>query len=702
MVILAKIQEKLAAKAALLFFCAVLASAVFLVLLGAMADQRFAKNQEIYKAKTLVFSAASAAAGAIQNSDAGGLNRLYFNLGQQKGVSSIFITDRNAQVISKAEHLSPNSLQSDLTLVREAIQKNLLQWRLSKNQLGFAAPVHSDTGVIGAVYLSLLPSELFPGFGVFVVKNLWKGLALIGVGLPMALLVFGRLLAPIKELIIVANRAANGDLSARVDIPGRDEFSVLANSLNLMLERMKSNMDRTRWLAYGDSLTGLANKTAFTERLRILVDGNKAPGSLFLIDLDGFKRLNDAYGQEEGDLLLQKTGQRLRQVASGFMSRLNADGKVPPPVLARLSADEFAFIAPGCVSAPMAQDIAKNILDAISEPLEASGQPVRLSARIGIAMYPHDAGDSKTLLNSVNFAIDVAKENGGGNWQFFEPSMTQAAIRRITLQNEMRRALKNREFIVFYQPKINVRDGSISGCEALVRWQKAPGKILSPGAFIDVAEETGLINEIGDYVLREACRAAAKWSKNGHQCPVAVNVSALQFSRENFTQIVGAILEETGLSHELLELELTESVAMTNPERLMEQVAPLRDRGVRFAIDDFGTGHSSLAYLTRLPFDVFKIDQSFVREMTEDKHARVIVQTVLAMAESLGYRTVAEGVETREHFAFLQLHCCDYVQGYYFSRPVPETDFIDLLAHDKKGKSHKQPEQYDSDLRQIA
>jgi len=187
-------------------------------------------------------------------------------------------------------------------------------------------------------------------------------------------------------------------------------------------------------------------------------------------------------------------------------------------------------------------------------------------------------------------------------------------------------------------------------------------------------------------VLAEACLAAARWAAEGNPCPVAVNVSAVQFSRDNFSEIVSNLLEETGLPHELLELELTESVAMTNPERLMEQVSPLRDRGVRFAIDDFGTGHSSLAYLTRLPFDVFKIDQSFVREMTEDKHARVIVQTVLAMAESLGYRTVAEGVETREHFAFLQLHCCDYVQGYYFSRPLPESEFVTLLAQDHQGK----------------
>lgn len=570
-----------------------------------------------------------------------------------------------------------------LVAVFMVIIESVADHQHAKTQLAFAAQA--------AAGFEIGPSESnsVPGLGQFIFKNLWKGAVLFGLGLPVSMLIFGHLFAPIKKLIQAANNAANGDLTTRVNISTRDEFGILAGSINLMLGRLKSNMDRTRWLAYGDSLTRLANKTAFTERLRQLVDGGKAPGTLFLIDLDGFKRLNDAYGQEEGDNLLRATADRLRQVTGRFVERLNAAGNISAPILARLSGDEFALIAPGCISAPMAQEIARDLLQAISVPLEASGQPVTLSARIGIAMYPHDASDSKTLLNSVNFAIDVAKESGGGVWQFFEPSMTQAAIRRITLQNEMRRALKNREFIVFYQPKIDVRDGSISGCEALVRWQKAPGKILSPGAFIDVAEETGLINEIGDYVLEEACKAAAKWAESGYHCPVAVNVSALQFARDNFTEIVGRILEKTGLSYDLLELELTESVAMTNPERLLEQVSPLRDRGVRFAIDDFGTGHSSLSYLTRLPFDVFKIDQSFVQEMTEDKHARVIVQTVLAMAESLGYRTVAEGVETREHFAFLQLHCCDYVQGYYFSRPVPEVDFTVLLEQDRKGKDRK-------------
>ncbi|MBL4597078.1 MAG: EAL domain-containing protein [Robiginitomaculum sp.] len=701
--VLLNIQNKLAAKAVLLFSVSVVFAAVFLVVIGSASEQARARDQALHSAQMLALSTAVTASSATRIGDFEALNDLYLNLRQETGIVGVFIINNQGLVLStdKGAVLSDHFSQ-DLALARSALSREVLQHETSDIRFGFAAPIFADTGLVGVLSLAFSPSAILPKFGTHFLGNLWKGLTLIGIIFPLSMLVFGYLFAPLKELIRVTNCAATGDLSARANVSSKDEFGVLAKTINHMLGQMKASIDRAQWLAYGDELTRLANKTAFSERLRQLVDTAKAPGALFLIDLDGFKRLNDAYGQEEGDALLRATARRLREVTGRFTTKLAQSGPVPLPMLARLSGDEFALLAPGCISTSLAQEIAGEIISAISSPLDAAGQPVTLSARIGIAMYPHDASDSKTLLNSVNFAIDVAKDGGGGTWQFFEPSMTHAAIRRITLQNEMRRALRNREFIVYYQPKINVREGTISGCEALVRWQKAPGKILSPGAFIDVAEETGLINEIGDYVLAEACAAAARWAKAGNPCAVAVNVSAVQFSRDNFAQIVNQILEKTGLPHELLELELTESVAMTNPERLLEQVTPLRDRGVRFAIDDFGTGHSSLAYLTRLPFDVFKIDQSFVREMTEDKHARVIVQTILAMAESLGYRTVAEGVETKEHFAFLQLHCCDYVQGYYFSRPVPEADFTALLIKDRQGQARQAQAQEPLDFARSA
>ncbi len=699
MKLLSNLQNKLVVKATLLFSAAILLVACLVVVVASREEQAAIQELAFYQAEAYSLSAALGISEPLQMQNNPSIEKHLQQISQHTGLVDVFALGQTGTLFSTGQTQASAIAKSQ---AQRALTTGARQVHRTKARTLLSIPVLTDNQPIGVLSLAFSPSAMVPSFSAILASNLWKGFVLLGLGLPLSLLVFNYLFSPIKEMIRTTNNAASGDLSVRANILRRDEFGTLASAINLMLERMKANLDRTRWLAYGDEITRLANKTAFSERLRLLVDEGKVPGTLFLIDLDGFKRLNDAYGQEEGDKILRTAGDRLRKVISRYVGKLKQDENTPGPMLARFSGDEFALLAPGCVSAPLAQEMAQSILAAIGEPMEAAGQPITLSARLGIAMFPHDASDSKTLLNSVNFAIDVAKESGGNTWQFFEPSMTQAAIRRITLQNEMRHALINREFIVYYQPKINVRDGSISGCEALVRWQKSPGKILSPGAFIDVAEETGLINEIGDYVLAEACAAAARWAEEGSPCPVAVNVSAHQFSRDNFSELVSQILEETGLPYELLELELTESVAMTNPERLMEQVAPLRERGVRFAIDDFGTGHSSLSYLTRLPFDVFKIDQSFVREMTEDKNARVIVQTILAMAESLGYRTVAEGVETREHFAFLQLHCCDYVQGYYFSRPVPETDFTTLLIQDRQGQQRKLQVQQPAPLAQIA
>jgi len=455
-----------------------------------------------------------------------------------------------------------------------------------------------------------------------------------------------------------------------------------------MLERLKVNFDHSRWLAYGDGLTRLDNKTAFSERLRYCVSPGQPPGALMLIDVDGFKRFNDAYGQEEGDRILTVIAQRLRDVIKTHGAPFQATANGARPLLARLSGDEFGILVPGARSVSEIQVVASTILEAIAAPIDIAGHTACLSARIGLALYPHDAADERHLLTSVNFAIDEAKKAGGGTLRFFEPAMSQRAMQRMTLQNELRKALQEEQFVVYYQPKINVRDGAIAGCEALVRWQQ-PGKgLVAPGYFIEAAEESGLIREIGNFVLEASCQAAARWARAEFDCPVAVNVSALQFASNDFTPMVFDVLSRTGLSPASLELELTESVAMKDPVRMLEQIGPLRDQGVRFAIDDFGTGHSSLAYLTRLPFDVFKIDQSFVQTMTEDKHARVIVQTVLAMAESLGYRTVAEGVETREHFAFMQLHCCDYVQGFYFAKPMPETSLVGMLQAERENLAH--------------
>ncbi len=682
-----KIKYSLSFKALLLYSLVALIAGVGVVVLSALLEQH---DRNAYaQAQGLALASASAAAlsPAIARQNWAEAEQTRQRLAKQNHVRGLWALDPDGKVLlplSTTDKLK--SAFADAGFAR-ALATGRSSIFTDRGMLYSAVPIH-DEGRLSAVILhaySLTTDQ--PGLFPLLVKSAWKGLVLFGITVPASLLIFLRLLAPLNPLYRATEQAAAGNTSVRLEVKGQDEFGALSSNFNTLLDRQKANFDRTRWLAYGDNLTRLANKTAFNEHLQKLVRPERTPGALLLIDLDGFKRFNDAYGQEEGDNILTIIARRLRTVVNTYAPKFADNSGRARPLLARLSGDEFGVLIPGARSAPEIQALANAMLKAIAAPISLSGHNACLSARIGIALYPHDAGDAKTLLTSVNFAIDEAKKNGGGTWCFFEPSMSQTAIRRMTLQGELRRAVRENEFVVHYQPKIDVREGTIAGCEALVRWQQPSGKLVGPGDFIDAAEESGLIREIGAFVLEESCKAAARWEKEGLSCGVAVNVSAIQFAGSNFTQNVFDALDRAGLPPSRLELELTESVAMTNPERMLEQIGPLREKGVRFAIDDFGTGHSSLAYLTRLPFDVFKIDQSFVQSMTEDKHARVIVQTVLAMAESLGYRTVAEGVETREHFAFLQLHCCDYVQGYYFAKPMIEHELVKMLAAEKESLS---------------
>ena len=346
-------------------------------------------------------------------------------------------------------------------------------------------------------------------------------------------------------------------------------------------------------------------------------------------------------------------------------------------MVARLGGDEFTVLLPRLRDSADAARLARRIVDSVRRPFEISGHQVFLGISAGIACFPRDGSDPETLLRHADLAMASVKRAGGNACDFFESSMNQSAFERLVLENELREAVRDDQLVVFYQPKVSMVDGSIAGAEALVRWRHPTAGLLSPGAFIQAAEECGLIGEIGDWVLRRACHEAQILHERGMNIPVAVNVSAMQFESEGFSQTVLEALQDSGLPPELLELELTESTAMREPERVIEQIEPLRRLGVTFAIDDFGTGHSSLSYLTRMPFDVFKIDQSFVRDMSQDEHARIVVETILAMAKSLKLKTVAEGVETNDQYRALRALGATLAQGYLFGRPMP---FAELEA----------------------
>jgi diguanylate cyclase (GGDEF)-like protein len=388
---------------------------------------------------------------------------------------------------------------------------------------------------------------------------------------------------------------------------------------------------------------------------------------LFL-DLDGFKHVNDSLGHSIGDRLLQSVGKRL------------GDCVRASDTVSRQGGDEFVVLLSEVQQAEDVAISARRILGSVATVHPIDMHNLHVTASIGISVYPDDGTDAETLIKNADTAMYQAKENGRQSYQFFEPAMNVRAVERQFLEEGLRRALKNDEFSLRFQPKVDLRTGRITGAEALIRWTHPTRGPIPPAEFIPVAEDCGLILPIGDWVLRQACSQARLWANAGLPAiKMAVNVSAMSFRDDKFLEGVFAILSETGMDPRNLELELTESVLMKRAETTASILQNLRERGVGVAVDDFGTGYSSLSYLRRFPVDALKIDQSFIRQLSADSDDTAIVTAVIGMARSLNLRVVAEGVETQEELAFLKAHQCDDAQGYYFSRPLLPGEFAELL-----------------------
>ena len=507
-------------------------------------------------------------------------------------------------------------------------------------------------------------------------------LAMIAACAPITLFVVSRLMAPLDKLTAYADSMTENDLAQRIEFNTNDEFATLAQAFNTMTGRLDAALQRMRRLAYIDPVTELPNAERFQMELAATLDalkGGDMIGAVSVISLDRIPRLTDTLGQEAAQELLALAGQRLAaavRVADRTV-RL-ADSESKPSLAARISNTEFAMIAPTLPTATDAARVAQIISSALSQPVGWRGHRITFGCTVGAALLPRDGSDADTALRHARLAVNAARGEQRP-MRFFTRSLDNDAHARLTLEREMREGLDRSEFRAYFQPKIDFLSGKIIGAEALARWMRPDGSLVSPGVFIPAAEENGLIDAISDAIMRDACWKAAAWAREGFNINVAVNVSPLQFNDERFAQKIQRILDQSGMACELLELEVTESVAMKNLERVTSLIEPLRARGVRFAIDDFGTGHSSLAALTRLPFDLLKIDQQFVRGLSEDKHAPAIVETILAMAASLNFETVAEGVETEDQASFLRLRGCTIGQGYLFGPALPPADFLALV-----------------------
>ena len=433
----------------------------------------------------------------------------------------------------------------------------------------------------------------------------------------------------------------------------------------------KSAEERVQYLATHDGLTGLPNRALFGELLNLAISTArryKRQFAVLFIDLDRFKIINDSLGHEAGDVMLREIALRLRDC-------LRASD-----VVARLGGDEFVVLLSEVNDHAQAAAVARNILAATMRPVMILGQECRVTASIGICLHPVDGQDDQAVLKNADMAMYLAKEEGKNNFQIYSAAIHTHAAGRLALETNLRRALELEQFTLHYQAMVDFKTGAITGVEALLRWNNPELGAVSPTQFIPVAEDMGLIVPIGKWVLREACAQNVEWQRQGlPPVRLSVNLSMRQLDDPDLVAEIEAVLKETGLLPDLLELEVTESAIMHNAERTVRVLAAIKELGVRLAIDDFGTGYSSLAQLRRFPIDTLKVDRSFVREIPDNAGDRAIAEAIIAMGKTLSLTIVAEGVETPEQQAFLSEHHCDVMQGYYFSTPIAPDDFATLL-----------------------
>jgi len=438
----------------------------------------------------------------------------------------------------------------------------------------------------------------------------------------------------------------------------------------LDISSQKAAEQRIRELADYDVLTGLPNRRLLRERfvqLLAAAERDKTEIAVIFLDLDHFKRVNDSLGHSVGDELLVEVARRLDSV----VRRIDT--------LARLGGDEFIFAMPGFHTAAAA-DVARRLIDVFSRPFEVAGHELTVTPSLGISIYPHDGQDLETLLKNADTAMYRAKDIGRNTFQFYATEMNTATLDRLLMESNLRRALAQNEFVLQYQPLVNLRTGMVIGVEALIRWQHPELGTIMPDSFIHVAEETGLINPIGDWVLCEACRQAKAWCDEGLPSLVmAVNVAPVQFRQPGFIEMVAGALASSGLEASLLELELTERTVMHDADINLGTLSALHRMGVELSLDDFGTGYSSLAYLKRFPVGKLKIDRSFVNDLETDPDDWAIASTIVSMGRSLRMTVLAEGVETGEQLAQLRKMGCDMAQGYYFSRPTSAAGIAEIL-----------------------
>ena len=501
------------------------------------------------------------------------------------------------------------------------------------------------TVTVVALFLLLIIFYLFVAFYISVVRTVY-------------------------ELKRLARRVMRGRLDTRAEIRTRDELAQVGVAFNKMIASFRNTLkereldkQRIEHLAYHDYLTGLPNRTLGYDRLQVILNEARAKNRKFtvmFIDVDRFKNVNDTFGHEAGDRVLKAVADRL----SACLHERNT--------IARMGGDEFLLVLPDITSEAEALRVTETIIAEMRQPLVVGGRDLNISVSIGISLYPRDGHDLQSLVHHADTAMYYAKNDGRNKYRLYDPGMNKKIDERMRLEASMHNALDRDEFVLEYQPRLDLMEGKMTGAEALIRWRHPERGMISPSEFIPLAEESGAINDIGRWVMRTVARQIKTWQQEGlPPFVISINISAVQFHDDEFVNHVRETIEEFAIDAGWLELELTERVVMSNADETIEKLKRLKELGVRISIDDFGTGFSSLSYLKYFPIDSLKIDRSFIKDIPVGEKDLAITKTIIALGRRLNLRVVAEGVETREQYQFLHARRCNEVQGYLISRPLP-------------------------------
>jgi diguanylate cyclase (GGDEF)-like protein len=593
-----------------------------------------------------------------------------------------FITDTRGSLVFRGAQMEGGSRLTQeqfRPLLTSVVQRKAVSLRLF-GQDAVAYGLELDPGFVLFALHSMAETHMASRLLGTQVILITLAAVVIAIGLLFAVLHY-LLVGPLNRLSLAARAIGSGDLDHQIDITSRDEVGLLADTLRDMCGSLKESNSQIRFLAYHDSLTGLSNRSMFFEFVSHTIARARRSGerlALLFIDIDDFKKVNDSVGHLTGDELLRLFAERLSEClrAEDFISRSN---------MARLGGDEFLVMLNGVKSPLDASKVAERIVRPFDKPVRLADQEFLITVSIGISVFPDDGADGDTLIRNADTAMYHAKRLGKGDYQFFSRELNAAVLERVQMEARLRPALERGEFVLHYQPQVELRSGELVGLEALIRWNQPDLGLVPPDRFIPLAEETGLIVPLGLWVVERVCAQIAEWRARGLiPVPIAFNVSAAQINRPGLAEGIAAAMRTHRVESAMLELELTETAVMHAPDQAIATIAAIAEQGLRISLDDFGTGYSSLSHLRRFAINQLKIDRSFVKDIGSDPDDAAIVSGVIALAHSLGLGVIAEGVETDEQRSFLLSRGCELGQGYYFGRPEDATAIEKRLHRTKK------------------